>query len=251
MRANEPYQPEPRKDTLGGTVDVVKRCGADLGICFDGDADRVVFIDRSGFVGLEEAIALVARLAVIKTGKTRVATTVETGRFLDLALADLDVEVVRGRVGDACVGHLAREIDAAIGVEPAGVYIMPAIGFYPESLHAALTVLTSVGKTGEIRQLLGDIPRFASVQEKIDCPDSAKVTVMTRLADSTGVFGKPKVNTTDGLMFDYDDSWMLIRASGTEPVIRVSAESQSITRAAELINKGVRAVTTVLSEVAT
>lgn len=242
--------PEPRRATIGGTIDVMRKCGADLGVCFDGDADRVVFLDRSGFVELEEAIAVVARLAVLKTGKTRVATTIETGRLLDLALADLNVEVVRGRVGDACVGHLTREIDAAIGVEPAGVYIMPEIGFYPESLHAALAVLSSVGKTGEIRQLLGDIPRFVSDQEKVDCPNSAKVTVMRRVADSTSVFGKPKVNTTDGLRFDYDDSWLLIRASGTEPVIRVSAESQSTARTAELLDQGTRAVTSILSEMA-
>ena len=242
--------PEPKRDTLGGTVDVMRKCGADLGVCFDGDADRVVFLDRSGFVELEEAIALVARLAVLKTGKARVATTVETGRFLDLALADLGVEVVRGRVGDACVAHLTRQIDAAIGVEPAGVYIMPEFGFYPESFHAALAVLSSVGKTGEIRQLLGDVPRLASAQEKADCPNSAKATAMARVEDRAGVFGKPKVNATDGLRFEYDDSWMLIRASGTEPLIRVSAESQSTARTAELLDLGVRTVTTVLSEMA-
>ena len=242
--------PEPKRDTLGGTVEVMRKCGADLGVCFDGDADRVVFLDKSGFVELEEASALVARLAVLKTGKARVATTVETGRFLDLALADLDVEVVRGRVGDACVAHLAREIDAAIGVEPAGVYIMPDIGFYPESFYAALAVLSAVGKTGDVRQLLGDIPKLVSIQEKIDCPNNAKATVMEHVADSTGVFGKAKVNTTDGLRFEYDDSWMLIRASGTEPQIRVSAESESTARTAELLELGTQTVTTVLSEIA-
>ena len=88
--------PEPKEDTLQGTIDFLRQHDADLAICFDGDADRVVFCDREGFLGFNEPIAFMSRLAVKKTGKKKVATTVETGTLLDLAVKDLRVEVARG-----------------------------------------------------------------------------------------------------------------------------------------------------------
>ncbi len=117
--------PEPKEDTLQSTVAFLRDSKADLAVCFDGDADRVVFCDREGFLGFNEPIAFISRLAVQETGKKAVATTVETGRLLELATQDLGVKVFRGRVGDADVAHLAAETNAAIGVEQVGVYIIP------------------------------------------------------------------------------------------------------------------------------
>ena len=71
--------PEPKEDTLQGTLDFLRQHNADLAICFDGDADRVVFCDKEGFLGFNEPIAFISRLAVRKTGKKKIATTVETG----------------------------------------------------------------------------------------------------------------------------------------------------------------------------
>ncbi len=128
--------PEPKEDTLQNTVAFLRDSKADLAVCFDGDADRVVFCDREGFLGFNEPIAFISRLAVQESGKKAVATTVETGRLIELSTRDLGVKVFRGRVGDADVGHLAVETNAAIGVEQVGVYIIPRVGYYPDSMFA-------------------------------------------------------------------------------------------------------------------
>jgi len=86
--------PEPKEDTLQGTVEFLKQHNADLAICFDGDADRVVFCDKEGFLGFNESIAFISRLVVKKTGKKKIATTVEAGTLLDLAVKDLGAEVL-------------------------------------------------------------------------------------------------------------------------------------------------------------
>src|SRR4030043_259132 len=109
--------PEPKEDTLRNTIPFLREVKADLAVCFDGDADRVVFCDREGFLGFNEGIAYVSRLAVQKSGQKVVASTVESGRLLDLAVEDLGVKGVRGKVGDVHVAFLAQEMDAAIGVE--------------------------------------------------------------------------------------------------------------------------------------
>jgi phosphoglucosamine mutase len=234
--------PEPKADTLQGTVNFLKQHNADLAICFDGDADRVVFCDKEGFLGFNEPIAFISRLAVKRTGRKTIATTVETGTLLDLAVKDLEVEVVRGRVGDVAVAHLAQELDAALGVEQVGVYIIPEVGYYPDSIFASLTLLSQLSDAGEIRQFFQDIPRLFFEKTKVFCPDELKELVMARVKEKAQLFAPNEINTLDGLRLELPDSWMLIRASGTEPVIRVISESRSQTQTAELISKGKKLV---------
>jgi len=234
--------PEPKADTLQGTINFLRQHNADLAICFDGDADRVVFCDKEGFLGFNEPIAFISRLAVKRTGKKKIATTVETGSILDLAVKDLGVEVVRGRVGDVAVAHLAQELDAALGVEQVGVYIFPEVGYYPDSIFASLFLLSQLRDAGEIRQFFQGIPRLFFEKAKISCPNELKESVMTRVKEKAHLFAAEevpiKIGTLDGLRLDFPHSWVLIRASGTEPVIRVISESTSQTQTEELISTG-------------
>ncbi|MCJ7791506.1 MAG: phosphoglucosamine mutase [Dehalococcoidia bacterium] len=238
--------PEPKADTLQGTVNFLRQHNADLAICFDGDADRVVFCDKEGFLGFNEPIAFISRLVVKKTGKKKIATTVETGTLLDLAVKDLEVEVVRGRVGDVAVAHLAQELDAALGVEQVGVYIIPEAGYYPDSIFASLILLSQLSDAGEIRQYFHRIPRLFFEKAKVSCPGELKELVMAQVKEKAHLFAPDeipiKIGTLDGLRLDFPNSWMLIRASGTEPVIRVISESTSQTQTDKLIRKGKKLV---------
>jgi len=234
--------PEPKEDTLQGTINFLRQHNADLAICFDGDADRVVFCDKDGFLGFNEPIAFVSRLAVRKTGKKKIATTVETGNLLDLAVKELGAEVVRGRVGDVAVAHLAQQLDAALGVEQVGVYIIPEAGYYPDSIFASLFLLSQLSDAGEIRQFFQHTPRLFFKKAKVSCPNELKESVMARTKEKSHSFAPDEINTLDGLRLEFADSWMLIRASGTEPVIRVISESMSQKRTDELIGKGKKLV---------
>jgi phosphoglucosamine mutase len=230
--------PEPKEDTLQGTINFLRQHNADLAICFDGDADRVVFCDKEGFLGFNEPIAFISRLAVKRTGRKKIATTVETGTLLDLAVKDLGAEVVRGRVGDVPVAHLAQELDAALGVEQVGVYIFPELGYYPDSIFASLFLLSQLNDAGEIRQFFQGIPRLSFEKAKIFCPNELKELVMAQVKEEVNLFAADEVNTLDGLRLEFPDSWMLIRASGTEPLIRVVSESTSLARTNKLLSKG-------------
>ncbi len=227
--------PEPKQDTLENTYQFVKDNQLDIAICFDGDADRVVFVDQEGFIGFTESVAFLSALAVKRSGKKKVAATVETGKLLDNALADMGVEVVRGKVGDAAVAHLTREIDAAIGVEPAGVYIMPELGLYPNSIAAALTLLSSVEDISEIREFINKIPQLFLGQHKIFCANEKKEVLKQLIIEKSSVFGSGSINTLDGLRMDFERSWILVRPSGTEPIFRIIAESPSETETERLL----------------
>jgi phosphoglucosamine mutase len=155
--------------------------------------------------------------------------------------------VYRGRVGDADVAHLALEYDAAIGVEQVGVYILPPMGYYPESMYAALTLLCHIQDPREIRDFFQKIPPLFFDKGRVTCPNEEKATLMAVIAQQASGFGATSVNTLDGVRMEFTDSWMLIRASGTEPVIRVLAESPSAGRTSELIDKGVKLVQSFVS----
>lgn len=238
--------PEPKEDTLQATIQALRQQQADLAICFDGDADRVVFCDRQGFLGFNEMISYISRLAVRNSGKKTVATTVEAGSLLDLAVKDLGAEVVRGRVGDVPVAYLAQALDAAIGVEQVGVYILPEAGYYPDSILASLTLMSSIKSTQEIRDYFSRMPRLFFEKRRVDCPNSVKEGIMQSVRDRAETLGASRVNLLDGARFEFDDAWMLIRASGTEPTIRVIAESTSKARTAALLKTGMDAVQAVL-----
>jgi len=231
--------PEPREDTLRSTAEIVRSHNAALGVCFDGDADRVVFLDKQGFPGFNEAVAAVARLVLGGSSSRKAVATVETGMLLDLALEGLGVEVVRGRVGDVHVAQLVRELDAGIGVEPVGVYIIPEMGLYPDSVFAALTVLIGMDGTGE---LFRQMPRLHYDQGRVPCANDLKEAVMAEVLGRVDDFGARSVNTLDGLRLEFAESWLLIRASGTEPLVRVVAESGSRTETERLVRWGVEVV---------
>jgi len=229
--------PEPSEETLRGTVEFLRQHDADLAICFDGDADRVVFCDKEGFLGFNEMIAFLSRVMVKKTGKKRVATTVETGKFLDLALEGLDVELIRGKVGDVNVAYLTQEFDAALGVEGVGVYIFPELGYYPDSIFATLTLLSHLSYLGQLREFFQSLPSLSFKKAKVFCSNELKETVMTLLKGNMHFPKSAEINIVDGLRVEFPDSWVLIRPSGTEPVIRVIAEATSGARADELIGE--------------
>lgn len=191
--------PEPREDTLLGTYELFKKNRTNLAISFDGDADRVVSIDKDGFIDFDEAIIFIASFAVKSSGKNRATATVEMGRLIELGLQSLGVKIARGTVGEMPVACLTRSIDGAIGVEPIGVYIMPEAGFYPNSFLAALTLLKNVEDISEGPDFFSDIPKLHSRQTKIPCSNETKFTIMQKVIDNASTFGSGVLNMIDGL----------------------------------------------------
>jgi phosphoglucosamine mutase len=229
---------EPTAEALKTTIKSLNDCGADLAICFDGDADRVVFCDRKGFLGYNEMVTFISRLAVKQSGKAKVVTTVETGRLLDAAVADVGAEVFRTKVGDVPLAYATRELDAAIGVEPVGVYILPQTGYYPESFLATLLLLSQLNDVREIRNFFSQLPPFFFEKAKIPCPDGSKAEVAEVCREKAGSFKGGELNELDGVRLDFADSWILIRASGTEPIFRVLVEANSEARLKQLMAQG-------------
>lgn len=245
---------EPSAGTLSGTCESLRQSGAYLAACFDGDADRVVFCDREGFLGLDEMIAFVAQNRVRQTLRRYLATTVETGLLPQHALEQVGGCVVRGKVGDVAVAHLTRELGAALGTESIGVYIFPEQGLYPDSLVAVLHVLGMHADPAAARDFIASLPRLHLVKRKVSCPSALKTPVMARaagaLCDALDAPGDVTVNETDGVRLEMADAWLLVRPSGTEPVVRVTTECTDSVRGEHLARGAEDIVTRLIVEAA-
>ncbi|MBU6996426.1 MAG: phosphoglucosamine mutase [Theionarchaea archaeon] len=240
---------EPREDTLKETIQYLRDEGGDLAVCFDGDADRVVFCDNQGFLGYNEMIAYISYLVVKESSRKVVATTVETGRLLDCAAGKAGGTVERGKVGDVHVAQLLKEKNACIGVEQVGVYILPEIGMHPDSLYAALFLLSNIDHPSQIRQFIASLPTMHFAKSSVRCPNHEKERVMKRVQSSLSELSPSDVNMLDGIRIEFDDSWLLIRPSGTEPVIRVLCESESLSAMETFLNEGNQMVEKALEKV--
>ncbi|MCC7554404.1 MAG: phosphoglucosamine mutase [Methanobacteriaceae archaeon] len=217
--------PEPNKANLDSLMKTVKSTGADLGIAHDGDADRMITVDENGVVSpFDSLLVLIAE----SFGGT-VVTTVDAGMTLDEALEKVGGTVLRTKVGDVNVAELILKENASFGGEPSGTWLHPDFSMCPDGILSGLRIAEIVSNKGKLSKLLENIPRYPNIREKIPCSKEDKIKIMKNIEPLLkNKFNDIKdVNNTDGIRLTFNDnSWVLIRPSGTENYIRITLESK-------------------------
>ena len=232
---------EPTAETLTALCAQVGTSDADLGIAHDGDADRMMAVDETGrFVPKDVLLALFARRAVQTAGGGRVAVPVDTSRCVDDAVTDAGGELVHTKVGDVFVAEAAAAPEAVFGGEPSGAWIWPDETLCPDGPLAACKLAALIGSRGPLSELVDSVATYPLSRDNIAVDD--KAVVMERVAE--GIKGDfERVDTIDGLRVDTDEGWVLFRASGTQPRVRITAEAESETAADRLRELAVDRVT--------
>ena len=222
--------PEPNAENLGNLMKTVVAIGADLGIAHDGDADRMITVDEEGNISpFDSLLALIS-----KEFDGDVVTTVDAGLCMDESVKG---EVFRTPVGDVNVAEVIIEKDAAFGGEPSGTWLHPDFCMCPDGILSGLRMAELVSNKGKLSSLLAEIPSYPNIREKIICSKEAKVKVMENMESLLGdAFGDIKdINSIDGVRLTFeDDSWVLVRPSGTEDYVRITLESRDADRAEEI-----------------
>ncbi len=208
---------EPLKEHLGYIGEMVKKTGAGCAVVHDGDADRMMAFDNRGrYIDGDHLLMLFARYI----GAKRVVTTSDASMIIDDC-----VEVRRTPVGDAFVSEeLLTWGD--FGGEPSGAWIFPKISYCPDGPFAA-ALFCEMSSEWDIAKEIDAIPTYHVLRESFTCETAWDI--VTRLGASI---------PTEGIRITDEDGWCLIRASGTEPKIRITAEGKTLAKAKCLLAMG-------------
>ncbi|MEM4504019.1 MAG: phosphoglucosamine mutase, partial [Archaeoglobaceae archaeon] len=227
--------PEPVERELELLKRAVVDFNADLGVAHDGDADRAVFVNEKGeFVSEDAMLALMAKYYVEKNRGGIVVTPVSSSRCVEDVVKEAGGEIVYTAVGSPVVAKVMIEKKAIFGGEGNGGFIFPEHLLARDGGMSIAKVLQLLDETGKkLSELIAEIPRYHMIKGKVACRNKEKLLSMLREEF-------PDANHADGARIDFEDGWLLIRPSGTEPIARIYAEGKTKQRAEELYNEGLR-----------
>jgi phosphomannomutase len=239
------HQPEPTAENLAGVLADVSRVGADVGFCQDPDADRLAIIDEQGrYIGEEYTLAICVDHVLRKTPGP-VVTNCSTSRMTEDIAHKYGVPFFRAAVGEANVVDMMIRESAVIGGEGNGGAIDPRVVFVRESFAGMALVLDAMAdRKTTISALAEEMPRYEIHKTKVTVSREKIPAVLNALER---LFPEATPDRLDGLRLDWQDAngrgqWLLVRASNTEPIIRIIAEAPTAEESRRLCETATRAM---------
>jgi phosphomannomutase len=226
------HTPEPTAENLSGVLAEVVRSGADIGFCQDPDADRLAIVDHEGrYLGEEYTLALCVD-HVLRRTPGPIVTNCSTSRMTEDLAAKYSVPFHRSKVGEANVVDLMLARGAVLGGEGNGGAIDPRVVLVRDSFVGMALVLAAMAERElSVRELAAELPAYAIHKSKVTLSSDRVPAALDALERH---FGDARADRLDGLRLDWPGRWLLVRASNTEPIVRLVAESPSAADAAEL-----------------
>lgn len=232
---NFAHMPEPLPENLKTLGEKVREIGADIGFAQDPDADRLVIADETGEVVFEEYMLSLCIKSILEKNPGDIVTNLSTSNTnKDLAETVGHINY-RSKVGE---GNVVEEIvahNAVIGGEGSGGVIYPKINLCRDSLTGMALILEYMARTGKkVSELIAELPKYEFVKTKMPFTGSV-ADIIEKVSNE---FSDGVVDRQDGIRVDFpDSSWVQLRASNTEPIIRIWSEARTKDRAEELVNK--------------
>jgi phosphoglucosamine mutase len=221
-----PREAEPRPEVLGEIAELVRRCHRDIGFAQDPDGDRLAVIDETGFVLDNDDVLALAVDAALRRLPGDVVVNLTTSSVIDDVAAQHGRRVYRTPVGEANVVETMQAVNAVIGGEGSnGGIIFPAVHLSRDSYTGMAFLLDRMAETGEkISTLAGRLPKYFRRYGKVAFQHGRLGPLMQSLEAR---FPAAQKDRTDGLKLLLPEGWIHVRASNTEPLLRVAAEAKS------------------------
>lgn len=231
------HPPEPTAENLQTVAQQVRQHGCHVGFCQDPDADRLALIDADGrYVGEEKTVALcVQRMLEYGSEKGPIVINCATSSMSQWLADQASVACLRSAVGEANVADLMIAEQACYGGEGNGGPIDPRVGYVRDSFVGMAQVLDLMQRTGaSLAELTDRLPAFAIHKTTVRIAPNRLPAILDSLPAH---FADGQPDRSDGLRIAWDDAWLLIRGSNTEPIVRLIAEADTAQAAASLCAK--------------
>ncbi len=233
MHGNFAHNPEPLPENLVDLCSEVTTQKADLGIAVDPDVDRLCFVSEDGSLFGEEYTLVAVADYVLSVKKGNTVSNLSSTRALRDVTEKHGGEYFASAVGEVNVVKKMKEVHAVIGGEGNGGVIDPALHYGRDALIGIALFLTHLAQTGKTSsELRKSYPDYFMSKNKIDLPKGTDIKAI--LAKVKDEYASQPVNTEDGVKIEFDKSWVHLRASNTEPIIRIYSEASSTEQAADL-----------------
>jgi phosphoglucosamine mutase len=236
---------EPNAENLKMLSEKVVEEGADLGIGHDGDGDRTIIVDERGNVlnfDVQLAIIVEHELEKNTSAKKKVVSTVEASLIVRETVENAGGELIITPVGSLYVSEALEREDAIFGGEPCGEYIFKNGVHVPDGILTAAKFVEVFCEKGMLGELSKKYKTYPVVRRKFLCENSKKAEVVRKIKKEIKLSGK--LREEDGIRIDDEEGWFLIRASGTEPAIRLTAEYKNV----EMLNKRVEELSAIIKK---
>jgi phosphomannomutase len=207
---------------------------ADLGIAFDGDGDRAIFVDDTGKVIMTEQSAIIFIRDIMKTQRGPVVANIECSDIIEDEVKKYGEKVFRVPVGHTFLVQETKKHKAVIGVEESGHICVPKFFWFDDAIINSMYMAEIVSKMGQkLSEAVKELPSRLFERIEIKCSDETKFQAINKIKEKVLVTYQ-NVDTIDGVKIIFPDSWALIRASNTSPILRLSIEARDQKRLDEL-----------------
>ena len=230
------HLPEPKEETLGELKREVVKNKADLGVGYDGDGDRAVFVDEKGTVIPGDLTLLVFAKDVLQKSKgAKIVYELSCSMAVEEYVKELGGIPIVERVGHTFIMDRMIEENALLGGEKSSHFYFSECYGVDDAIFASLRMAEILSKSSEkLSEIVDSLPKYPSIYEKnFECPDNLKFAAIEKLTSRFKDYGLTILDM-DGVKVLDKDGWVLLRPSNTEPIIRVSAEAKTEEKLKEL-----------------
>ncbi len=232
--------PHPTEKSLGGLMEAVREHGADLGVGYDGDGDRCVFVDDKGRVVQVEKVGILVSRDLLKDHKGKIIANLPCSMIVEDELEKDGAEIVRVRVGDVFVCEEIKRHNGIFAMEISAHFFLPTYYIFDDPMLMTLKLAQLLGADERpFSQIVDAIPSYPFIEEGFPCPDDLKFRVNELLEEHFRAQGAT-IDTTDGVKVSFEDGWGMLRPSNTQPLTRLFAEARTQERLDELVEEFTR-----------
>jgi len=221
--SKRPSDPKPKN--LGTLVESVQKNNCDFGVAFDGDGDRSVIVDNNGNILSADETGIIIGKYGIKEQRGTVIINVECSKTVQEQLQPEGFTMKQIPVGHTFLTLHAKQENSPLGIESSGHLILPEYFLFDDAIVIPLKIAEILDGTEKtLADLVNDIPTYPTKKLELECSDLLKFNVIDQLKNDL-IKEYNDVNTMDGIRVNLEDGWVLIRASNTSPIIRITAEA--------------------------